>query len=110
MGKKAASKRAKPQKAVFVVFGLAKNGRAKGARFSSGQTELALEAATSPMQVYEAVSTEMQELAKKLPSTRVSAKGRPSLPFISKKLYEELHAASGGLVRDGADNESNACD
>lgn len=100
------SKKRKPAIAKIsslVVFGLDENGRAKGARFSSQQIELALEAALSlKLEVFEAVSSEMQELAKKLPSGRVYAR-RASLPFIDQELYERLHAASGGLVRDRGD-------
>ena len=107
MGKRAAPKPRKREQAFFVVFGLAKNGRARGACFSSEQIELALEAATIPgMGVFEAVSAEMRKLARRLPSGRVRADGRPSLPFITKELYEKLHAASGGLVRDRSDEVS----
>ncbi|MFK4616734.1 hypothetical protein ABIF50_003317 [Bradyrhizobium diazoefficiens] len=85
------------------MFGLDENGRAKGARFSSQQIGLALEATlTLKLEVFEAVSSEMQELATKLPSGHVYAK-RASLPFIEKTLYERLHAAFGGLVRDQGD-------
>ncbi|MGE0289963.1 MAG: hypothetical protein AB7I42_27650 [Bradyrhizobium sp.] len=99
MKKKRASKIAKPS--LFVVFGVDENGRARGARFPTRQFELALEAATLPgMAVYEAVSTEMQLLAKQLPSGRAYASRRAPLPFIEKDLYDRLHAASGGLVRD----------
>ena len=106
-GRKAASKSAWPEKALFVVFGLTKNGRARGACFSSEQIELALEAASSPrMAVYEAVSREMRLLAKQLPSGRAFPSRRAPLPFIEKDLYERLHAASGGLVRDRDDEAS----
>ena len=105
MSRRAASLRAKlSAKPLFVVFGIDKNGKTKGARFSSRQVELALQAAMKlKLQVFEAVSAEMQELAKKLPSGRVYARRRASLPFIKRELYEKLHAASGGLVRDRTD-------
>lgn len=106
-GKKAATKGRRQEKAFYVVFGLAKNGRPRGACFSSEQIELALEAATLlGMAVYEAVSTEMQLLAKQLHSGRAYTNRRAPLPFIEKDLYDRLHAASGGLVRDRDDEAS----
>lgn len=103
-GKKAASRSAKREKALFVVFGLAENGKAKGACFSNRQIRLALDAATTPgMEVYEAVSAKMRQLAKQLPSGRAQVDGLPLVPFIRKALYKKLHAASGGLVRDRSD-------
>lgn len=95
---------AKPEKALFVVFGLTRSGRARGACFSSEQNELALEAATTPeMTAFEAVSPEMKRLALKLPSGRGHSKKRPSLPPITMELYRKLYIASGGLVRDRDD-------
>lgn len=108
MGKKASSKRRKREQPLFVVFGLAKNGKAKGACFISEQIELALDAAMMPgMSVFEAVSAEMQLLAKKLPSGRNYKIRRPSLPYITVELYKLLHAASGGLVRDRGSKSSS---
>lgn len=111
MGRKAASKGARPERALFVVFGLAENGRAKGACFSGRQIELALDAATTPgMGVYEAASAEMRQLAKQLPAGRARANGLPLVPFIRKALYKKLHEASGGLVRDRSDEASREGD
>lgn len=104
MRRKAASKRRKREKPLFVVFGLAEDGKAKGACFRSKQIELALEAATTipGMTVYEAVSTEMQQLARQLPTGSEFANRGRSLPYIPRQLYEQFYAASGGLVRDRA--------
>ena len=86
---------------MYIVFGIDKNGKTRGARFSARQLELALQATLKlKLEVFEAVSSEMRELAEKLPSVRCYGRGRRSLPVIGRDFYERLHAASGGLVRD----------
>jgi hypothetical protein len=97
-------------KSTFVVFGIDENGKTKGARFSGKKLELALHAATTlELEVFEAVSAEMQKLAKELPSGNIYVRGRAFLPFIKRELYQKLHVASGGLVRDRADEIAETC-
>jgi hypothetical protein len=86
-----------------VVFGVNKNGAVRGACFSGEKIWLAgLAAVLLKFDVFEALSNEMRELAKELPSGHVYADGRAFLPIITKGLYKRLYVASGGLVRDGS--------
>ena len=111
MSRNKTSKSAMPlAKSTFVVFGIDENGKTKGARFSGKKLELALHAATTlELEVFEAVSAEMQKLAKELPSGNIYVRGRAFLPFIKRELYQKLHVASGGLVRDRADEIAETC-
>jgi hypothetical protein len=96
---------AKPEtpKPALLVFGLDENGKPKGARFVASQFEPASQAAlTMNLHICEALSDDLVELSKKLPSGRIYARGRAFVPFIKRDLYDKLHAASGGLVRDAA--------
>src|SRR4051794_31009879 len=90
---RASNKKSKPP---FVVFGIDPNGKAKGARFNADQSELADKArALMKLEFFEAATDEMQELAKKLPSGRIYARGRAFVPFIKRELYDRLHATFG---------------
>lgn len=96
-------------KATLLIFGLDENGKSKGARFLASQFESASQAAsTMKLSICEALSNDLVELGKKLPSGRIYARGRAFVPFIKRDLYDKLHAASGGLVRDAAGAEPAA--
>ncbi len=102
---------AKPEtsRTALLVFGLDENGKPKGARFVASQFDPATQAAnTMNLQICEALSEDLIELAKKLPSGRIYARGRAFVPFIKRDLYDKLHAASGGLVRDGRSEADGA--
>ena len=88
-------------KSVTVVVGLDENGKPKGARFNPEQMEQAIQAAQSlNLEIYDANSDEMAELARKLPSGRIYAQGRAFIPFIKRELYDKVCTASGGHARD----------
>lgn len=109
MTKKVSKPTEDTRKHVFVVFGLDESGKPKAARFTPNQFEPASHAATSMnLHICEAASAELVELAKKLPSGRIYARGRAFIPFIKRDLYDRLHAASGGLVRDGQQPKAGA--
>jgi hypothetical protein len=66
------------------------------------QVGLALQAALSlKLEVFEAVSMEMQKLVKEFPTGCVYGDDRAFFPIIKEGLHKRLHIASGGLVRDG---------
>jgi len=90
-----------PKSPPLIVIGLDGNGKPKGARFTAEHFEQAAHASSAmKLEIFEATGEELLELAKKLPSGRIYAKGRAFIPFIKRDLYERLCAASGGLVRD----------
>lgn len=92
-----------PIKAPFIVFGLDENGKPKGARFHFNQFEPASKAAASmEMQIHEARTPDLAELAKKLPAGRIYARGKSFVPYIKRDLYDKLHEATGGLAREQA--------
>lgn len=96
-------------KLAAVVFGIDENGKPKAARFTPDQMQQAMDAARSlKLTVQEVNSDELQELAKKLPSGRIYARGRAFVPFIKRDLYDKLQAASGGLAQDSAAPQSSA--
>lgn len=98
---KIAAPKQRPAKLPFVVYGIDQNGKTKGARFPAEQFEQAAHASTSMgLQIHEAHNDELIALAQKLPSGRIYARGRAFIPFIKRELYDRLHAATGGLVRD----------
>lgn len=79
----------------IIVFGLDPDGKSKGARFLGKEAELAVQAARSlELKTCEATSTDLQALAKRLPSGRVYAKGRAFIPFIKRELYDMVAAAA----------------
>lgn len=88
-------KPAEPKRYAYVVFGLDPNGKPKGARFQAEQYEQAAEACTSlKLEIHQASTPELLDLAPKLPSGRIYARGRAFVPFIKRTLYDQLHAAS----------------
>jgi hypothetical protein len=85
-----------------VVFGMDESGKPKAARFSPDQMQQATEAARSlKLDICEVNSDALQEVAKKLPSGRIYARGRAFIPFIKRDLYDQLLAARGVPVRNG---------
>lgn len=90
----------------LLVFGIDANGKPRGARFTYKQFDAAMRAAQSmKLEIFEATPRELAALRKKLPAARVDGRGTSLVPYIGRDLYEKLHAASGGLVRDRAYNE-----
>lgn len=85
-----------------VVFGMDESGKPKAARFNPDQMQQATEAARSlKLDICEVNSDALQEVAKKLPSGRIYARGRAFIPFIKRDLYDQLLAARGAPVGDG---------
>jgi len=90
----------------FIVFGLDENKKPKGARFAFDHFEPASKAALSmDMQIHEARTPILAELAKKLPVGRIFARGKSFVPYIRRDLYDKLYEATGGLAREQAKAE-----
>ena len=98
-GSKQQKAKTAPAKPPVLVFGLDDNGKPKGARFLAEQIEQAREASTSiNLELHEALTEPQQELAHKLPSGRIYAKGRAFVPFIKRDLFDKLAAATSSTA------------
>jgi hypothetical protein len=98
-GAKQQKARTATPKPPLLVFGLDDSGKPKGARFLGEQIDQAREASTSMnLELHEALTDAQQELARKLPSGRIYAKGRAFVPFIKRDLFDKLAKATSSAI------------
>ena len=82
---------------VILVFGVDENDKPRAARFQGASPELVAKAAQlMDLKLCEATSSELSDLAQKLPAGRLYAAGKGFVPYVKKDLYAKLVAATGG--------------
>lgn len=95
--------KAEPVKAPFIVYGSDESGKPKAGRFAHTQFELASQAAVSmDLGIYEALTADVLELAKKLPAGRIYARGKAFIPYIRRDLYDKLCELAGTPMKNNA--------
>lgn len=80
----------------FIVFGLADDGKPRGAKFEATEAS-AIEQVVSSLglHMHEIVDGDLKVVADKLPAGRVYARGKAFIPNIKRDLLDKLHAAVG---------------
>lgn len=80
----------------FAVFGLADDGKPRGARFEATEANV-IEAvvASLGLHMHQVNEGDLKVIADKLPAGRVYARGKAFIPNIKRDLLDKLHAAVG---------------
>ena len=85
-----------------VVFGIDDTGNPKAAKFSGSQADLAIKAAgLGNLHTHVIGSSEVADVAAKLPTGRIYANGRGFVPYVRRDLYAKFvgligHSDAGG--------------
>ena len=91
---------------VLLVYGFDEANKARAAAFSGVDADQVAKAAKAmDLQVHEATSASLQEVAKKLPVGKLYANGRGFVPNIRPALYRKLHDALVELTMSPAEYE-----
>jgi hypothetical protein len=91
----------------LIVLGFDDKQKPRGARFEGAKPDLVAKAAQAmDLRVYEAKSSELAELAEKLPVGRLYATGKGFVPNIRQNLYSQILVALAGEPGAAVGDES----
>ena len=81
----------------LIVLGYDENQKPRGAQFSGADAKLVAKAAElMDLKVYQAMTEDLADLAKKLPAGRLFSNGKGFVPNIRQSLYSEIIATLAG--------------
>jgi hypothetical protein len=104
----------KPATATLIVFGKDKgeSGKPHASWFGEADAPLAEKAAgLMGMRILRLISDDQRALASQLPAGRVFASGKAFIPFISRKLFDQLEAMGGEVpAHDPAPDQTASSD
>src|SRR5215213_7557397 len=82
------------QSSIVILFGVDEHDKPRAATFTGPDTGLLTKAAAAmSLRLAEAKTTELLEVAKKLPKGRLYSNGRGFVPYVRRELYAKFLAA-----------------